>query len=96
MTNDSLAEKRAQDECLREPKAIQTFAELDMPLRGPLRQQVLDNAAMAARQRRTIQGVSERVARTVSDPVVQVLQKSLEERARDRAEQIATRVASNR
>jgi hypothetical protein len=92
----SISQKGEMDECIREPKAVETIADLDPPLRGPLRQQILDNTAETLRQRRTIEGISQRAANNIAAPLGDVLQRSVQQRAQERVAEVAARLAANR
>lgn len=92
----SLAERLAANEPVFEPTTLEKLAEADLPLRGPLRQRIVENARDRALERRTVEGISRRVAANVSAPITEIIQQSIEGRVRERVQQSVTRLAANR
>jgi len=93
---ESLAERLAANEPVFRPTTLERLAEADLPLRGPLRQRIVENARDRALERRTIEGISRRVATNISAPITEIVQQSIEGRVQERVRESVTRIAANR
>lgn len=91
----SIAERLAKNDPVFEPTVLNQLSQANLPLRGPLRQQIIENARQATRNRRTIEGISSRVAANVSTPITQVIEESIQTRVKSRVQQSITRMAKN-
>lgn len=92
----SLAERLANNDPVFEPTTLNKLADADLPLRGPLRQRMIENARDRTLQRRTIQGISNRVAANIAAPITEIVEQSIRERVTERIQESATRAAANR
>jgi len=92
---ESLAERLARNDPIFEPTSLNQLAEADLPLRGPLRQRIIENARDRAIERRTIEGLSSRIAANVAAPITQIMEESIRQRVQERVQQSATRIATN-
>jgi len=52
-----------------EPEFLDYWSQLNLPLRGRMRRQVVQNVAQYARRRRSLEGVSERLASQIISPL---------------------------
>lgn len=92
---DSLADRLARNEPVFEPTVLNSLADADLPLRGPLRRRVVENARDSVVERRSIEGISNRLAANISAPISQIIEQSIRDRVRERIQESVTRVATN-
>lgn len=75
-----------ENEPIIEPMAMEGLLDADLPFRGPLRQEVLEGVLQQVRARRTLQGISSRVASQAVAPVTNVLESRAQDRLTQRIE----------
>ena len=79
------------DEAIVEPRLAQQWTEVDLPFRGEVRERVAKRFAEDIRRRRTIDGLSSRVAVAAVTPITTELQNMATERIKSRLNQQAQR-----
>lgn len=71
------------DEPVVEPMALEQWADLDLPLRGQMRQRMASALANNVRERRTIDGLASRIAGQAVSPIAQEIERVASEELQD-------------
>jgi hypothetical protein len=82
-------------EPLLDTKVLDMWAEANAPLRGRIRQRVLDKTRLQLKERRTVQGVANRVSNLAVTPVTTAMREEAEEETREAIEKFLERRANN-
>jgi len=85
-SREELAERADANEPIVSTPALDVWAELDLPLRGEIRQNVVERLRHQARSRRTVEGVASRIAANITSPVTNAIQDEAEDRVRGRVQ----------
>lgn len=92
---EDVRERLARNDPIFEPMLLETWSELDLPLRGQIRQEAVERAAQQVAQRRTIDGIATRAANQVVSPFVTVVQGQAEDTIRRAITNNVQRAAEN-
>lgn len=87
ISREQLSRRAERDEPLVDTPVINSLIEADMPLRGDIRQRVLVRLRENIRQRRTVGGISERIASNAVAPINNAIRTEAEERVRSRVQE---------
>lgn len=92
-SRDEIRERAQANEPILDTYFLDLWAELDLPLRGERRQNIVERMRAQIRNRRTVEGVSSRIATNLTSPVQNALNEEMEDRVRGRIQgQIEERV----
>lgn len=83
------------NQAIIEPRLAQQWTEANLPFRGEVRQRVAKRFTEDIRRRRTIDGLSSRLATATVTPITSELQSIATERVRDRLNQQAQRAVQS-
>lgn len=81
---DQLRERAASDEPLIEPMFLEQLEQANLPFRGPLREEAVQELRMIVSNRRTVSGIASRIATQVSNPITNAVQNQTERRVQER------------
>lgn len=83
-SREELRQRAEANEPLVDTFLLDMWAELDPPFRGERRQNILERMRAQARNRRTVEGISSRIAVNISSPVTNAIQEEVEDRTQAR------------
>lgn len=83
-SEDDLRERAEANEPIIDTPLINMWAELDLPLRGERRENVIQRMRAQLRNRRTVEGISSRLAANLTSPVQNAVNEEMEDRVRGR------------
>lgn len=94
-SREELADRAEQQEPLFDTPLLDTWAEMDMPLRGERRQNVIDRLRAQIKGRRTVEGISARLADNLASPITTAIEQETEGVVRQRVEEFIQNRARN-
>jgi hypothetical protein len=93
---EELAERGQRAEPLVDTVVLDTLDDLDLPLRGEMRQRVLKRVKTQVRQRRTVDGIAARMSNTLVQPVSTAIEQELDNVVRSRIQERLEKQAERR
>lgn len=90
-----LSERAAENEPLIETPILNMLANENRPLLGDIRRNILLRVREEVQERRTVGGLSDRIATTLTQPVTTAIRTEAEQRVQERVQQGVTQVAEN-
>lgn len=90
---EDLARRADEQEPLVDTPVLDMWAELDAPLRGDIRENVINRLRMQVKGRRTVEGIAGRIASNVTTPVTSAIQSETEERVKKNVQEALERQA---
>lgn len=81
---EKIRNRAANDEPLLEPRFLKEIEQANLPFRGPVRKEVVQEVRLIVANRRTVSGIASRVATQVSNPLTNAVQNQTERRVQER------------
>lgn len=83
-SRDKLTERAQAQEPLVDPYVLNKLDQMDLPFRGEVRQNILKRVKEHVKRRRTVEGVSNRIASNISTPITEAVRGEVEDRTQRR------------
>jgi|APHM01.1.fsa_nt_gi hypothetical protein len=82
--DQELRDRVETNEPLLDTPALNALEEADLPLRGGMRENILIRVKASVRERRTVEGISSRLATNIVSPISSALEDEAQDRVRKR------------
>lgn len=82
-----IRERAIRDDPLINPNIMEQWVDADLPLRGPFRERVSRRLLVAIKERRTVSGISQRIASQLTTPITNAVREETEGRVQSRIQE---------
>lgn len=93
---ENVSERVLSGEPLIDPVVLETLQELDLPFRGEFRQGAIERLAAQVAERRTVNGIAQRISSNAVSPITTAIEQEMDQRVRKRIAERAKKMAQDR
>lgn len=84
---EELSERAETNEPLVDTPVLNAWAEMDLPMRGEARENIIQRMREQLRNRRTVEGIASRIAANATSPITNAIEEEAQDRVRGRVEE---------